>query len=722
MTDSPSFFAALRDTVRAVFLDDPPSPEEVFACVRNQRASEALEQLRVYPQSWFIRDHGGHTLLHWAALAGDTSVLEAGIAAGLPVDSPGGAGSGHQTSLMWAVSGGHVSAVRLLLGMSADPLARDSRRATVLIIAVQRGQMEVMPLLTEWGGPTLLTAGDKHNCAAAHWAAYANNVEALTMLESLGADMLQPDNMGMTPLLHAVRANRPAAASYLITRGADPTSCNSYLRNCLDIATEQRDADMCARILTEMLKFLLTHKSCQQFAPGAGDIEAGQFPPMSDLIAQTPMTYGVAVSAATAWPLRRMTAGAIQPAPRSPCSSPESPCGWRFQDLRELASFDLGYVETCEVLRAMFAKRVDDLRSILPEDLVSCFLVFDQSGQVVDLLSKSPEKLPETWFPLRARLVGLHRTDGRCIETYGMLSSGVALQMCAEQDRFSQKMFTRIPAAYRWQVWKEALRLSEKSLPRGDEYTEMAKQETEWTPLICNDICRTFQCLLPEQEQSLKRVLNAYSVLNPVVGYCQGMNMIAALLLIVSGSEEESFLVFVTLMNDLGLSEFYSEGFPRLRCYLDACGEMVESSAPRLLNHFGKEGVELGTFLQRWFLTLFIDCLPLPLVITIWDTVICEGLPSTIKVAVCLLNSLEEPMLGMRFHEIAGAFKMLRKHVDGEGEWKSFEAGHLLVRQASSIEVPERILEMHGVRLGAAANRGTRSPTTSGAAVDRWNV
>jgi hypothetical protein len=46
-------------------------------------------------------------------------------------------------------------------------------------------------------------------------------------------------------------------------------------------------------------------------------------------------------------------------------------------------------------------------------------------------------------------------------------------------------------------------------------------------------------------QKALRNVLAAYSVQNPVVGYCQSMNFMVGFLLMVSGSrEKETFWVF----------------------------------------------------------------------------------------------------------------------------------------------------------------------------------
>ena len=52
-------------------------------------------------------------------------------------------------------------------------------------------------------------------------------------------------------------------------------------------------------------------------------------------------------------------------------------------------------------------------------------------------------------------------------------------------------------------------------------------------------------------------MLRAYAAYDPEVNYCQGMNFLAALLLIWMPSEAEAFGGLVVLMQERGLRELY---------------------------------------------------------------------------------------------------------------------------------------------------------------------
>jgi hypothetical protein len=66
-------------------------------------------------------------------------------------------------------------------------------------------------------------------------------------------------------------------------------------------------------------------------------------------------------------------------------------------------------------------------------------------------------------------------------------------------------------------------------------------------------------------------VLSAYSVYNPDVGYCQGMNFVAALLLLTA-SEADVFWMLVTLVQDVLPARFYDRTMLGATVELDLLG------------------------------------------------------------------------------------------------------------------------------------------------------
>jgi hypothetical protein len=272
-----------------------------------------------------------------------------------------------------------------------------------------------------------------------------------------------------------------------------------------------------------------------------------------------------------------------------------------------------------------------------------------------------------------------------------MLAVGIPMFMRHHPATFQRRLQRGVPPTLRWQIWKDACGYDWKGPV--EHYDELCK-DSQWSPLIALDIGRTFS-ELPEfsesRQESLRRVLNAYANHNPTVGYCQGMNFVAGLLLMVSGSERETFGVFVRLMDHDGLSGFYKESMPVLRTYVKACDRLVAETLPELREHFLKESVPLALYLHQWFLTLFIKSFPMATVLVLWDVIICSGLPVVLTIAVTILCVLKDGLLTMQFEEINTVFKAMK--AQKSSEFLSCRIGQLLMRSTRAVGLPEHIQE-----------------------------
>ena len=80
--------------------------------------------------------------------------------------------------------------------------------------------------------------------------------------------------------------------------------------------------------------------------------------------------------------------------------------------------------------------------------------------------------------------------------------------------------------------------------------------------------CSNARFTTPAGKASIQRVLLAYAAFDPEVNYCQGMNFLAALLLIWMPSEAEAFGGLVVLMQERGLRELYKTDMASLQVVL----------------------------------------------------------------------------------------------------------------------------------------------------------
>ena len=66
------------------------------------------------------------------------------------------------------------------------------------------------------------------------------------------------------------------------------------------------------------------------------------------------------------------------------------------------------------------------------------------------------------------------------------------------------------------------------------------------------------------------------------------------------------------------------------------------------------------SYLHQWFLTLYINCLPLETVLVIWDVVVCEGLHVLLNITLSLLKVLQSVLLKLEFEDIVKFFKTMK--------------------------------------------------------------
>lgn len=260
-------------------------------------------------------------------------------------------------------------------------------------------------------------------------------------------------------------------------------------------------------------------------------------------------------------------------------------------------------------------------------------------------------------------------------------------------NTFVRRAKRGIPQEFRWEVWKTASCYKDKYVPK--LYSSQCEIENSSSSLIRIDTPRTFpefKHFDRECQDMLYRILNCYVNYQPSVGYCQGMNFIAGLLLIVSDfKEEETFWVFCCLMDFYGLEGFFREKFPLLRLYLNTFEKIASQCIPEIQDHFQREGVAPAVYLHQWLLTMFINCLPFKTVVSLWDFLLVRGLPGMLQITASLLHVLRAALLNLTFEEIIRFLKSMRAN----SNCNEVMIGKLLVRQAERVVIDastERIL------------------------------
>jgi len=168
-------------------------------------------------------------------------------------------------------------------------------------------------------------------------------------------------------------------------------------------------------------------------------------------------------------------------------------------------------------------------------------------------------------------------------------------------------------------------------------------------------------------QSSLRRVLRAYSMYDTDVGYCQGMNFIAAMFLTFL-TEEESFWLLVVVMNEepYKLREMFGEDMAGTHEVLYIAEKLIAQFLPKLSKQLEIETIHVSMFLTSWLMTVYASTFPFDLVVRVWDSFLVEGWKVVYRVMLSLLDHASQDLKGLRFEQILNYFRDFPSKIDGK--------------------------------------------------------
>ncbi|OQR85619.1 hypothetical protein ACHHYP_11636 [Achlya hypogyna] len=149
-------------------------------------------------------------------------------------------------------------------------------------------------------------------------------------------------------------------------------------------------------------------------------------------------------------------------------------------------------------------------------------------------------------------------------------------------------------------------------------------------------------------KHALRRVLTCYVVYQPAVGYCQGMDYIAAILLYGSNWEcHHAFRLLVALMDKYDLGGVCAPGLPLLNLKFYQLDELVHFHLPDVHQHLSLHGIHPNTYASGWVLSLFANFKTLhpALVLSFFDGFFAKGWKSWFRVALAVLATARQRLL-----------------------------------------------------------------------------
>ncbi|CAH8429070.1 unnamed protein product [Heterobilharzia americana] len=144
--------------------------------------------------------------------------------------------------------------------------------------------------------------------------------------------------------------------------------------------------------------------------------------------------------------------------------------------------------------------------------------------------------------------------------------------------------------------------------------------------------------------QKLQEVLQAYSIHNSKIGYCQGMNFLAAVALLFL-KKEDAFWCLIAILERFLPENYFSSGLIDAQVDQLVLKEIVNEKLPRLSNHLKRMGIDISAVTLNWFLAIFYDSVPFETLIRIWDVFLLEGSETLFRFAVAVLKRNQDMLL-----------------------------------------------------------------------------
>ncbi|KAJ2206725.1 GTPase activating protein (GAP) [Coemansia sp. RSA 518] len=140
----------------------------------------------------------------------------------------------------------------------------------------------------------------------------------------------------------------------------------------------------------------------------------------------------------------------------------------------------------------------------------------------------------------------------------------------------------------------------------------------------------------PEGIDALRRVLNAYSLRDAELGYCQAMNIVASTMLIFM-TEEQVFWT-LSVMCDRMVPGYYSPSMYGASLDQSIFQSLVEETMPSLARSFKRHDIQLSIACLPWFLTLFVNSMPLVYALRVLDCFFLEGPKILFQIGLAILK------------------------------------------------------------------------------------
>ncbi|CAK6442372.1 unnamed protein product [Pipistrellus nathusii] len=296
-----------------------------------------------------------------------------------------------------------------------------------------------------------------------------------------------------------------------------------------------------------------------------------------------------------------------------------------------------------------------------------------------------------------------------------------------------------VPHEHRSKVWRWCVDLHTRKLREGAapgyfaallraalEKQNPASQQIELDLLRTLPTNRHYAGPASDGIPPLRNVLLAFSWRNPDIGYCQGLNRLAAVALLYL-EQEDAFWCLVAIVEVFMPRDYYTKTLLGSQVDQRVFRDLLSEKLPRLHAHLEQHRVDCALITFNWFLVVFVDSVASDVLFRIWDAFLYEGPKVIFRFALALLKFREEEIL--RLQDSTSIFQYLRSFtrsiLDARklvaiafGDLNPFPLRQIRNRRAFHLEkVRQELSELEAIRLHFLRERDAAARPDKGALV-----
>ncbi|XP_041977166.1 TBC1 domain family member 9 isoform X2 [Aricia agestis] len=232
----------------------------------------------------------------------------------------------------------------------------------------------------------------------------------------------------------------------------------------------------------------------------------------------------------------------------------------------------------------------------------------------------------------------------------------------------SELVVSGIPESLRGELWSVfSGSILQKTQNKG-LYEKLVNEALSSKNTANDEIERDLHRSLPEHPafqndvgiSALRRVLCAYALKNPTIGYCQAMNIVASVLLIYC-PEEQAFWLLATICETL-LPDYYNTRVVGALVDQGVLDELTKLHLPELHAKLDELGM-MRMISLSWFLTLFVSVMPYECAVNVMDCFFYDGAKVIFQVTLTILDINREKLL--KCAEDGQAMQVLSEYLEG---------------------------------------------------------